>query len=371
MRLFSLYIAAALQATALALTLFSCSSAEPEAPAPRQDIIRFSSPLVVKAQDGSRAALVSSALPGGSVFGVYGYCIPLVSNYSSATDFDAKGGERGWNAKKNLIVPDVIAGQLLAVDSYGCYYKGSPGLWYTEQNPVVAASPSADPSAFKYSFIAYYPASDKFTVVGDVGAPTLSYSVSYPCEEDAMYAFVTDHMRERGAVDLTFHHMLSAISVKFNNYSAASDLTINSLTLEGDFYSQATIDFAQPDPAVKVNTATLSHAAFQFVTDPLAVPHDAAATASPSFLILANSDGTGGTYLGANKIITGSFEFEGQTIDIRIPREGDNFDFGRIPKPGVNYTLNINFYGDRIVLMFTADDVEYWQSGSDNNIYIN
>ena len=167
-----------------------------------------------------------------------------------------------------------------------------------------------------------------------------------------------------------FHHILSAVSVKFNNYSASSDIVINSLVMEGDFYSEASIDFSEPDPAVKVNSS-MTHAQLPFVSEPLTVPHDAALTAPSTYLILANSAGTNGSYLGARKTIVGSFEFEGQTIDIKIPREGDNFDFGRVPQPGVNYTLNINFYGDRIVLMFTADNVEYWQSGSDNNIFIN
>ncbi|MCI9607008.1 MAG: fimbrillin family protein [Muribaculaceae bacterium] len=353
----------------LLVMLCSCSN-EPEVDAPdADDVIAFSAPVVFAGSD-SRAGFVNSELPVGSEFVVYGYCIPLITNYSSTADLDAKGGEKGWNAKKNLIVPDVLEAARLDVDSHGCYYKGEPGVWYTERNQLVAAA-GADPSAFKYSFIAYSPASQNFTVQSPVGAPVLNYNVTYPCEEDAMYAFVTDHMRERGAVDMVFHHILSAVSVKFNNYSAASDLTVNDFTLEGDFYSQATLDFSQPDPSVTVNTGAFTHARLPFVSEPLTVLHDAATTAPHSYFILANSDGTNGSFLGAGKTLTGSFEFKGRTIDIRIPREGDNFDFGRIPRPGVNYTLNINFYGDKIVLMFTADDVEYWQSGSDNNIYIN
>ncbi len=349
----------------------ACSGDTPDEPVAKENIIQFSTPVVLQ-QSGSRANLVSGSLPEATELEVYGYCIPLLSDYAATTDYDAKSGEKGWNAKKSLIVPDVLDGARLEVDAYGCYYKGEPGLWYTPQNTVVVSAPGTDPSAFKYSFMAFCPASDRFRTetAGSVGAPTLHYTVEYPCKEDAMYAFVTDHMRDRGAVDLVFHHILSAVSVKFNNYSASSDIVINSLVMEGDFYSEASIDFSEPDPAVKVNSS-MTHAQLPFVSEPLTVPHDAALTAPSTYLILANSAGTNGSYLGARKTIVGSFEFEGQTIDIKIPREGDNFDFGRVPQPGVNYTLNINFYGDRIVLMFTADNVEYWQSGSDNNIFIN
>ncbi|MDE6652469.1 MAG: fimbrillin family protein [Paramuribaculum sp.] len=355
--------------------LFGCglmfSACEDNAPdSDTGDIILFSSPAVA-VESSSRAELVQSALPEGSVFSVYGYCIPLIDNQGGTSDdrFNPTGGEEAWNAKKDLITPDVINGAELKVDRLGCYYTGTPARWYTPNNPRVRKE--ADPVDFKYSFIAFAPSGENFGITHPLaGAPTLSYKVSYPCEEDAMYSFLTDHKREWGAVDLQFRHILTALSVQFNNYNRDEDIVVNSLELEGDFYTDASIDFSEPDPTVRVNDGALAAATMQFVSQPVTVAREASAKGQDTFFVLANSHGTESNYLGSSKVLRGSITYKGQTIDIRIPKEGSNFNFGRVPLPGVNYTLNINFIGNDIMLMLTADDVEYWESGSDSNTII-
>ncbi len=39
--------------------------------------------------------------------------------------------------------------------------------------------------------------------------------------------------------------------------------------------------------------------------------------------------------------------------------------------PAHRYTANLNFVGDKFVLIFMADNNENWESGSDNDITIN
>ena len=351
------------------LIFSACNDNEPDN-GDKQDIILFSTPAVA-VESSSRAELVQSALPEGSVFSVYGYCIPLIDNQDAASDdrFNPKGGELEWNAKKDLLTPDVINGADLKVDRLGSYYTGTPARWYTPNNPKVRKE--ADPVDFKYSFIAFAPAGENFQINHPaVGAPTLAYKVNYPCDEDAMYSFLTDHKREWGAVDLQFHHILTALSVQFNNYNRDEDIVVNNLQLEGSFYTQAAIDFSEPDPTVRVTDNALAQATMSFVNQPVTVAREASAKAQDTFFVLANSHGTESNYLGSSKVLTGSITYRGQTIDIRLPKEGSNFNFGRVPLPGVNYTLNINFIGNDIMLMLTADDVEYWESGSDSNTII-
>ncbi len=98
----------------------ACSGDTPDEPVAKENIIQFSTPVVLQ-QSGSRANLVSGSLPEATELEVYGYCIPLLSDYAATTDYDAKSGEKGWNAKKSLIVPDVLDGARLEVDAYGCY----------------------------------------------------------------------------------------------------------------------------------------------------------------------------------------------------------------------------------------------------------
>ena len=73
-------------------------------------------------------------------------------------------------------------------------------------------------------------------------------------------------------------------------------------------------------------------------------------------------------YLGTDKSITITYSYSGQpqkTAQIK------NFSLGRIPEQGTCYTINLNFIGNQLLLMFTADDIEYWENGSDNDIIIN
>lgn len=352
---------------ALFLTLAACNDNAPEQ-TEEKDFINFSAPAVVETTE-SRATPVQSSLPEGSIFAVNGYCIPLSAGYSSVSDeqYNPAGGAFAWNDKSALAYPDVMNGATLKIENAKCSYaSATPGEWYTPNNPKVRNA--GTPADFKYSFLAYAPASNKFSIESGVGAPKLSYTVEYPCEEDAMYAFTTDHKRENGDVKLQFHHILSGLSVKLNNFNN-EDITVNNLTLNGNFYTSAVIDFSASEAVMNAGDAT-AHAAMPFFNQPVTVAKESALTVSNVLFVLPNPKAADGNYLGAEKTITGSFTYKGETIEIRIPKEGDNFNFSRIPNPGVNYTLNINFTGSEVKLLLSTGE-EYWESDSEGNLNFN
>ncbi len=353
---------------AFLLLFVACSDNAPEQ-TEGKDIIKFSAPAVVETTE-SRATPVQSALPEGSTFAVNGYCIPLSSGYTSVSDeqYNPSGGALGWSEKSALAYPDVMNGAILKTDNSGCSYApdSSTGEWYTPNNPKVRKE--AAPADFKYSFIAFAPVSGKFSMESGVGAPKLSYTVEYPCEEDAMYAFTADHKRETGNVKLQFHHILSGLSVKLNNFNG-EDIIVNNLTLNGNFYTSAVIDFSASEPVMSTGDA-VAHASMPFSTQPVTVAKESALTVPNVLFVLPNSGAADSNYLGLEKTITGSFTYKGETFEIRIPKEGDNFNFSRIPKPGVNYTLNINFTGSEVKLMLSTGE-EYWESDSDGNLNFN
>lgn len=355
---------------ALLLPLAACNDNAPEQTA-EKDIIHFSAPAVVETTE-SRATPVQSSLPEGSIFAVNGYCIPLSEGYSSVSDeqYNPAGGAFAWDDKSALAYPDVMNGATLTIGNSGCSYTSTSarGEWYTPNNPKVRNA--AAPADFKYSFLAYAPASNKFSMGSGVGAPKLTYAVEYPCEEDAMYAFATDQKRENGDVKLQFHHILSGLSVKINNFNN-EDITVNSLTLNGKFYTSAVIDFSASEALTSAGDA-MAQATMPFFNQPVTVAKESALTVPNVLFVLPNPKGADSNYLGSEKTITGSFTYKGETIEIRIPKEGDNFNFSRIPKPGVNYTLNLNFTGSEVKLLLSTGE-EYWETdeGYSGNLNFN
>lgn len=405
MKLTSLHIVALSGSLALA----SCSGDAPDAP-DTGATITFSRPLVIDADDASRANLINSHLPEGESFGVMGYCIPRRVNDTSLDE--PTSGSSVWEVKKSLVRPDVLDRAELQVEGNGCFYTSTDdkkvGLWYT--NTMLGESGAGiDPSAFRYTFVAYYPYNGRFEVSSekgnDLGAPRLKYTVVYGSNTDphnngygsstdrierhpdvttdAMYAITADHVRASGAVDLRFRHIMSGISVQLNNYSETGDVTVNSVTLDGGFYREATIDFAPSDPQTTVGS-DLYYGTFQFLVatgdganrtvSPLTVPAQSAKTAGATdakptgtvVLLLPNITGGPGKYLGTDKHITVKYTYNGTEYEKTV-----DFDLGRVPQAGTNYRLNINFLGDQILLMLTANGIEYWQEGSDNDIIIN
>lgn len=390
----------------------ACSGDSPagETPLP-EEAIAFSAPLVVEEQqDASRAKLIRGNLELGSEFGVLGYCIPLKLKYSSVTDYEPTGGVSDWSTKKSLITPDVMYKSRLRVGEHGCYYSdGNPGLWYTTGNPIIKDSP-VNPEQFRYTFIAYHPYASRFTVTPDgengVGAPTLTYTVIYGHSDDphnngdgtsddrierhpeattdALFAITRDHVRSSGAVELEFRHILCGLSLQLNNYSPDKEVTVNSVTVSGAFYKSIDIDCSQPDPVMTPRQEKY-WGTFQFlatsgegatrtpvpVTIAPETPVIAGATPEKPegtiILLVPNLSEGDGRYLGTDKVITVDYTYDG----VRTSKTISPFNLGRQPKSGVVYKLNINFLGDQILLMLTADDVEYWTPGSNNDIIIN
>ena len=384
-------------AALLLLALTACTQDIPDMPA-EGDLISFAIPEVVTPNDGkpvSRATLINSKLPLDSEFGVMGYCVPLKGGTNAQ---EPSSGSSDWESKKILSTPDVLNRASLRVDEYGCYYSNDtpPGRWYTDQSFSGVSA-----AGFKYTFIAYHPFEGRFAIdtPSSGGAPKFTYTVVYGSRDengnkgngtsnnridrepeltiDAMYAQVKDHVRASGAVDLQFHHIMSGFSVQLNNYNE-TDVTVKEVTLDGGFYKTETVDFSTPDPTLTVGDAKY-WGTFEFIRNGdagVTIPGGSslkagATTEKPDgtiVLLLPNLSASEGNYLGTDKNITVKYEnVNGDSKEVKV----ENFNLGRIPQPGLNYRLNINFKGDQLLLMFTADEVEYWEEGSDNKIIIN
>ncbi|WP_294634091.1 fimbrillin family protein [uncultured Bacteroides sp.] len=372
--------------------------------------ITFASPTIMMNTPETRATLMNN-ITQNTVFGVLGYCVP----YQLESDIDNyQGGTSDWLVKKSLSHADVMYKEPIFYDGAKCVYSkdgitfNEPKHWYTSDEAKVTNT-----DLFQYTFIAYHPynnseaAGSGFSMTPadekTRGIPNLTYTMPYPAStdirtelntedaQDVMIAAVFDHVPTQGAIQLDFRHLLTGLRLQINNYNPtvannpnANTVTIRSLSIDGNFYRVGNVDFTPADPTLTVTDDKYS-GTFPFIKNdgqPLSISPNSAAIVGVSeskpqgttLLLLpkldAQADGSTSAvpYLGTNKNIHITYSYHGQAEQTKTI---SNFSLGRIPEQGTCYTINLNFIGDQLLLMFTADDIEYWENGSDNDIIIN
>lgn len=388
----------------LAIFASACSSSD-EGIVPDKysdDVIRFATPTIVMEapETPTRAALMNS-VEENTTFGVLGYCVPYELENDKS---DFRGGISDWLTKKALSHADVMYKEPIYYDGEKCVYRNHaadhslPKRWYTlnETNgePV---------GRFLYTFIAYHPFEQANGGGFDVtptnkdtrGIPKLTYTMPYAAggaltdrldidaAKDVMMAMEFDRTASQGAVPFKFKHVLSGLNLQINNYNLQKEVIIHDLSISGHFYRKAEIDFAPADPTMSV-TDDMYSGTFHFLEGANeTIPADSykvigetennargtAILLLPKFDPKTLGDGTSSLpYLGTEKTITITYSYPGEAP---LTKEIKNFSLGRKPVQGTCYTLNLNFIGSELLLMFTADSIEYWEAGSDNQIIIN
>ena len=336
-----------------------------------------------QASTPSRSTLLN-ALPEGAQTRVYGYCVPL----SVSLNADPASATLPWVQKANYSVPDVfpgndtsegnITGTTLTVNNGRLKYDGTPKPWLTGSN--------LDADAANYTFISHYPASGAFTYSrhavaanSRTGAPRFTFSMpaaaatDHTAIPDAMVAAKFDHQKSDGQVHFTYRHILTALRFQINNYSA-EELTLTSISLEGDFFNSAAFTFNTGE-IVQTTAATTFHGNWDLT------PAGGMKVASNSGRPLG--DGTRGTSVmlltdpaitpsaGNNTDCLGSNKKLHVVYSIGTTPYTQDLDVKLLFKPagGTSYALNLNFVGNEFVIFFQPTDL--WENGSDNGIVIN
>ena len=322
-----------------------------------------------------------NTLSAGDEFGVLGYCVPYKVG---TTTVDYPSGKNPWVLKRAQCPPDVFYNQRVVVGTNGCVYDrnggsaNDPKYWYRDgydtNNNANAAITETD--EYSYSFIAWYPYGEAFTIdrpanSATAGAPVLTFTmpqtgtdIAEPLDHrntpDAMIAVLYNRTRDGGNLRFNFSHVLTGIGFEVNNLSDY-DLTVHELSLGGSFYKDVTIDLTGDNVAFSFsgNRYTGSYA---LLDSDLALPAPAQGeTTNSSGLVggehLLLISGTNSSF-GENVAVTISYTFNGQPATQTIPRPGTF-----IPRPGVKYTAQLNFVGETFVLQFVADNGEQWMDG--------
>lgn len=336
-----------------------------------------------QASTPSRSTLLY-ALPEGAQARVYGYCVPL----SVSLNADPASATLPWVQKANYSVPDVfpgsdtsegnIAGTTLTVNNGRLKYDGTPKPWLTGSN--------LDADAANYTFISHYPASGAFTYSrhavaanSRTGAPRFTFTMpaaaatDHTAIPDAMVAAKFDHQKSDGQVHFTYRHILTALRFQINNYSA-EELTLTSISLEGDFFNSAAFTFNTGE-IVQTTAATTFHGNWDLSpTGGMKVASNSGRplgddTRGTSVMLLPDpaitpSAGDDTDCLGSNKKLhvaysIGTAQYT-QDLDVKLLFK---------PAGGTSYALNLNFVGNEFVIFFQPTDL--WENGSDNGIVIN
>lgn len=336
-----------------------------------------------QASTPSRSTLLN-ALPEGAQAVVYGYCVPL----SVRLNDDPASATLPWEQKANYSVPDVfpgsntsegnIAGTTLTVNNERLKYDGTPKPWLTGSN--------LNADAANYTFISHYPATGAFTYSrhavaanSRTGAPRFTITMpaaaatDHTAIPDAMVAAKFDHQKSDGQVHFTYRHILTALRFQINNYSA-EELTLTSISLEGDFFNSAAFTFNTGE-IVQTTAATTFHGNWDLSpTGGMKVASNSGRplgddTRGTSVMLLPDpaitpSAGDDTDCLGSNKKLHVAYSIGTtpytQDLDVKLLFK---------PSGGTSYALNLNFVGNEFVIFFQPTDL--WENGSDNGIVIN
>ena len=330
-------------------------------------------------------------LPDGSAFGVLGYC--LAQTAPNDGTLNESTGSLPWDQKKTLCRPHLFYNQEVSYSGGVCTYTPVQN-WY-------------GPVDYQYSFFAYYPYNDYFTIItgeNTLGAPKVKFSIpeiatghtrtvqyivskgtgTVTTEQrefnvlddskvpDAMVAQSIDVTKAGGTVPLNFLHMLTGLNFQVNNYNVKEDengaqvpgdrVVVHSLVLAGKFYQSIEINFdsnyGYPDETFD--------GAYMIVDDGANIPINGLESVSKigdKTLLLVSNLGDSEGYIGDLTLeITYSFgSSQPKTQSFSRP---ENF----MPAGGTIYTAQLNFIGDSFVLNFIIDNNTQWEDGGDSDI---
>lgn len=390
---------------ATALALGGCQSDEPANQLDPQEYIHFGSPTLSGGE--SRSTMVGEfGESAGQVpsFKVWGYCVPTAVGGST---LDYEGAKSQWDVKVGHIGgADVMDGVEVTVKADGSTVYSQPKAWINADKQ--------DSYDYTYSFVAMantgaaqvehiiskasnmqYPRLRFDMPFGNTGSSTSTGAALDPNDvPDALMATMFDRTRRMGKVPMTFNHILTGVRFRAVNRSGQI-LRVKRVSLSGRFYRTGYYAFGSSTKREMwvddLNTSSYAgtftvFSGDQTVADETSAvlgvnPGDPADALGSVLLLLPNPNGrppvgdndASAVYsLGDNKVITIEYTLTpagGAESAVKTGSTG-TFSLHYVPSANTLHTANLTFTGDRVIVLFQADNNTNWESGSDNNIEI-
>lgn len=389
-----------------ALVLGGCQSDAPDNTSDAGEYITFGQP-VLEVSD-SRSTLIDAFGDGeGQLngFTVWGYCKP-----ADAYGNDGKGDASAlWNNKVNFITrADVFDGIAVNVKSDGTTQYDSPKQWLDNNNDSytysfialanygsvanIAHSIKGSGNA-RYPELTFNMPFDKLNATNENQINTALESSISDQVPDVLLASVFDRTRRMGKVPMAFQHMLTGVRFRAINKSG-QELKIKKVTLSGRFYRTAYYSFETTTVRRRVDALEDNAYAGTFTVfngNQTVIDGASAILGQPEtdinalgnvLLLLPNPDGrppvgdndADAVYsLGDHKMINIEYTLTPKDGSESATKKGSTgiFSLHYVPKPNTLHTANLTFTGDRVILLFQADNDTNWEFGSDNDIDIN
>lgn len=374
----------------------ACEQEEtPLMPGDVKDYILFSTPEVcIEGNVTSRGMHMGSTLPNGQTFGVWGYC---QAYKTGAAEMDANSFTSEWTLKKGLCPPTLFsAGKInVTVGEHGCSYN--------DNNTDNGAKTWEADEDSRYTFAAVYPynatgLTATFSQVNgkDVDAPKISYTMPYSGEvlanayttiPDVMIGWKQDHRKAAGHVGFTFYHIFSALSIQVNNFSehynednelTGKDLTIHSIKLKGSFHKTITVDLANGGEYTFNDSYNATYVIYDGGDTGMTIPYtdnvdtkedETSTLLGNALMLLCGKPGEGQPFgpdpyntgdVGIKLVLDYTFGTE-RKRDVEIGLLNPDLSFN--PQVGVNYTFQLNWIGDGLVLLVMPASNSQWQDG--------
>lgn len=347
----------------------------------------------------TRSKITGTSLPENSSFGVWGYCVAYSPGTSNVEDVSSASSE--WALKQKLCPPTLFDSGSddnmleVTVSSNGCSYN---------DNTHSGAKPWLENENSLYTFVAVYPTSAsglefsfKEQNSAAVDAPKIIYTVPYsgtvePSDykdtPDIMVAWRENHRKADGHVPLTFYHLMSSLSVRINNYSEYYDennelkgkkLFIHSIKLQGKFHKTLTIDMADNGAYSFNDYYEAIYVLYEDDGDGYYVPFsddqetvdtdETSVILGEPLMLLCGKPGVDQPYgpeskdkvSGIKLILEYTFGegSERKTASLNLL----NPDLSFSPQVGVNYTFQVNWIGDGLVLLVMPSSNAQWGDG--------
>lgn len=377
--------------------IFLCSCSKENIgmqPGSESEHIMFSTPEVLLGSEAeTRSMLKGSSLPAGSSFSVWGYCRAYAPG---TTNLDDNSSTSEWDIKKALCPPTLFTPNKLevTVNANGCSYydtqSGGTKAWLVGDDNI-------------YSFAAMYPyeanglnVSFKQQNGKYVDAPIITYTMPYSGDvtadtykntPDVMVGFRKNHRKIDGHVPFTFHHLMSALSVRVNNYSEyydadnnlqGTELEIHSIKLQGTFHKTIQVDLSTGGDYTFSDSYTATYVLYEdggagysvpYIDDPETPEVDETSVVlGEPVMLLCGKPGIDDPYgPGSKNQDTGiklvlDYTFGGvRKTDVKFNLINPDLSFS--PQVGVNYTFQLNWIGDGLVLLIMPSSNAQWGDG--------
>lgn len=363
------------------------------------EYISFAVPQVMVEGELDTRAMHTGASLAGESFAVWGYCQAFSPGTSN--DIDEGSAISDWTLKKTLCPPTLFTPNKLTVnvaeDGYSCTYtdestESTGGLktWLDDERSL-------------YTFVSLYPTEcDGMSVSfaqhngADVDAPIITYTMPYSGEvtpetyrstPDIMIGFKQNHSKADGYIPFTFYHIMSSLSVRVNNYSeyydernnlCGAELKIHSIKLQGDFHKTITVDMSQSGAYSFSDSYNATYVLFDAGDSGHSVPYiddaetpdvdETSVVLGEPLMLLCGKPGVDDPYgPGSKNQETGmkivlDYTFNGdRKRDVKFNLINPDLSFS--PQVGVNYTFQLNWIGDGLVLLIMPSSNAQWQDG--------